>query len=261
MSRTLVPALLIVFASSGILFPYAGVQTATRTPVVVELFTSEGCSSCPPADALLIRLEKLQPVANAQIIVLGQHVDYWNQLGWADPFSSALFSRRQSEYAEAFGRDGIYTPQMIVDGQAEFNGSDASRAQSAIARAAAQPKAAMTVSCRAGSKPQSLRVQVQIAATPQGMSAREAEVILAVTESNLANDVPRGENAGRKIQHTGVVRLLKSLGRVDAATASLEAEIQLAAGWKSFNLTVVAFAQERVSRRILGAATTKVAEE
>jgi len=104
---------------------------AQRTPVLVELFTSEGCSSCPPADALLIQLER-QPIASAEIIVLSEHVDYWNRLGWTDPFSSAEVSRRQSRYSEAWGKDGVYTPQMVVDGRAELNGSDGRKAQQTI---------------------------------------------------------------------------------------------------------------------------------
>jgi len=106
-----------------------------RVPVVVELFTSEGCSSCPPADALLSRLERSQPLPGVRIIPLEEHVDYWNQLGWPDPFSSAQYRGRQNDYAtHVFFTDNIYTPQMIVGGQAGFSGGDGNRAQQEIAR-------------------------------------------------------------------------------------------------------------------------------
>jgi len=228
-------------------------ETGMPNPVLVELFTSEGCSSCPPADALLIRLEKLQPVPNARIIVLSQHVDYWNQLGWADPFSSALFSRRQSEYADAFGRDGIYTPQMVVDGQAEFVGSDAARAQQAIARAAAQPKAMVSVAFSEGAAADLGNIRVALAALPANLPIENADLLVAITEANLSSNVSRGENAGRSIQHTGVVRLLKSLGRAERSQASYEENVKLPAAWQRKNLMAVAILQDRKTRRILGA--------
>src|ERR1700731_1319218 len=105
-------------------------------PVIVELFTSEGCSSCPSADRMLARLEQTQPVPGAQVVAIEEHVDYWNQLGWTDPFSSPQFRARQNDYAVAFHASDIYTPQMVVNGQSQFVGSDANRAYHEIGAAA-----------------------------------------------------------------------------------------------------------------------------
>src|SRR5262249_1173683 len=108
-----------------------------RVPVIVELFTSEGCSSCPPADQLLSRLWDRQPVPGVRVIALEEHVDYWNQLGWTDPFSSALYRGRQNHYAtKLLFTDKIYSPQMIVGGEVGFSGGNSKRAQDEIARAA-----------------------------------------------------------------------------------------------------------------------------
>src|SRR3982074_1663188 len=106
-------------------FPAGG---ATRTPVVVELFTSEGCSSCPPAENLLSHMAEQQPIENAEVIALEEHVDYWNELGWVDPFSSREWTARQHAYAGVLGNGNAYTPQMVVDGKTEFVGSQSQKA-------------------------------------------------------------------------------------------------------------------------------------
>src|SRR6266851_780391 len=125
---------------------WGGDGSSGRSPVIVELFTSEGCSSCPPADDLLARLQKSQPVPNAEIIALEEHVDYWNELGWADPFSSSRYRERQNDYARIFQVDSVYTPQMVVNGQAGFSGSDSEQAYAQIGGAAGHGPAAVRLS-------------------------------------------------------------------------------------------------------------------
>jgi hypothetical protein len=232
-----------------------------RRAVVVELFTSEGCSSCPPADALLARLDQTQPVEGAEILPLALHVDYWNQLGWADPFSSHEFSVRQGEYAAAFGNDGVYTPQMVVDGVKEFNGSNASLAQEAIGKAAREPKGEVTLTHAASQSGEAVRITAQIEKFPKPTEGETVNVLLALTESGLASDVARGENSGRKLTHIGVVRSLKSLGGLPEAPGTsfkAETEVLIEKGWRRENLRAVVFAQERGTRRVLAAGSVKL---
>jgi hypothetical protein len=242
----------------------AGVD-AKRAPVVVELFTSEGCSSCPPADALLARLDETQPVAGAEVVALAQHVDYWNQLGWADPFSAHEFSERQGEYAARFGADGVYTPQMVVDGGAEFPGGNSGKALDAIASAAREPKAevVLTRASEQGDKSpetDALRLSVRVARLPKLSDGDTADVLLAVTESGLSSDVARGENAGRRLTHAGVVRRLTKIGYLSAATPPFAAEprVEIDKGWRRENLRAVVFLQEHTSGRVVGAAAIKL---
>src|SRR5579862_8474584 len=122
------------------------VDATMRSPVLVELFTSEGCSDCPPADALLGKLDRSQPVRNAQLVVLSEHVDYWNDIGWKDPYSSHEFSVRQGDYAHRFRLDSAYTPQMVVDGETQFVGSDERRAIETIEGAAKAAKVPVRLS-------------------------------------------------------------------------------------------------------------------
>lgn len=228
-------------------------------PVVVELFTSEGCSSCPPADALLAKLDQQRHVGNAEIITLEEHVDYWDQLGWRDPYSSPQWTQRQQDYAASFKNDGVYTPQMVVDGRSEFVGSSQSQAHSAIADAGLQPKADVAISANQAAPSQiQLKINVKMLPAP---ASHDAQVWLAVTESGLHSNVLRGENAGEDLHHAAVVRSLRKVG--DAKTNqessfSGEQEVLLDAAWKTENLRLVVFVQDPKSRHILGAASVRM---
>ena len=228
-------------------------------PVVVELFTSEGCSSCPPADEVLSKLDKMQPIQGVEVIALGEHVDYWNKLGWIDPYSSADFSRRQSRYSDAFNQDSVYTPQMIVDGRDEFAGGNMERSRATIAKAAQAPKANVQLaSSQDSNAPNSraVRLSVHLTNLPRLTAGDTAEVLLAITENNLRSEVSRGENAGRYLRHSAVVRQLTTLGDIGGSQNSFAAEptVNLDNGWQRDNLRAVAFVQERGTRRVLGAA-------
>jgi len=228
-------------------FSHAGL-----TPVLVELFTSEGCSSCPRADSVLSQLGRDQRVPGAEIIVLEEHVDYWDRLGWKDPFSSAAMSARQSEYSEALGRRDLYTPQMIVDGRTEFVGSSEAQALQAIGTASAMPKPAVQLSW-AGGDALAIRVEPLTNATRN----EAPQVYLAVAENMLHSDVKLGENAGRALEHDGVVRQLIAVGKTSTGSTRFSSTVSVRAApeWNRANLRAVVFVQERQSRRVLAAAS------
>jgi len=239
---------------------------ASEQTVVVELFTSEGCSSCPPADQVLSRLESprnpsvvrgkqgpLSIPAGVEVIALGEHVDYWDQLGWKDRFSSPLFSARQQDYGKAFHLESVYTPEMVVNGQKEVLGSDSRAVQEAINKAAREPRAQVAL---AMTSPQTVSFSVS-KLPPQ---SHESEILLGVTESGLVTPVLGGENSGRELRHAAVVRSLSSLGRLDPARPgeySAVAQLNLRQDWNRANLKLVLFVQDRVTRRILGAASVR----
>jgi hypothetical protein len=224
---------------------------AADVPVVVELFTSEGCSSCPPADELLAKLEKNQPVSGARLIVLSEHVDYWNRLGWRDPFSSADYTERQNQYSQAFRQDGPYTPEAVVDGRTGFVGSNGRDAKDAILDALKQPKA--TVALRVIAEGAGINLNIDVKNIP---GSKDADVILAITETGLQSNVKSGENSGRLLRHTGVVRRMTVLGKTKGDGYATQTSISLPKEWKRENLRAVVFLQDRRSKHIVGAATT-----
>ncbi len=207
-----------------------------RVPVLLELFTSEGCSSCPPADAMVLRLLAEQPVEGVEVVALSEHVDYWNRLGWRDPFSAGLFSARQEAYAPlAAGR--IYTPQVVVGGSFAVPGNDSGSVRSALQAAAGQPRGKVALQVRRdGGK--SITVAARAEALPQ-----EGTLLVAVVEDGLAVRVTAGENEGRTLPHAAVVRVLQSLGESKAGRAQGEVRLALEPGWSADKLRVVAFVQ------------------
>jgi hypothetical protein len=227
---------------------------AAPTPILIELFTSEGCSDCPAADVLLDKLVAAQPVSGAEIIALEQHVDYWDRLGWKDRFSSAAFTNRQQVYGARFGTESIYTPQMVVDGASEFVGSDAGAAQRAVSKSLGAPHGTLSIKVEpsAGGR---FTVSVTARDLPKPGRGDRADIIIALTEDHLKTDVKRGENHGRTLSHTGVVRQMLSIGEATSEESSTaRGEVSLAADWQRDAVKVVAFVQERRGRQVLASA-------
>lgn len=180
-------------------------QTPVR-PVLVELFTSEGCSDCPPADELLARLDQMQSIPGVQPIVLSEHVTYWNRDGWHDRFSFDAIDERQHQYAQQFSLNDVYTPQMVVDGTEQFVGNDAAKLIHALTQAATTPKLDLKIADAHRAADGSVNFSVQV---PAGT---KANLVAAVAESETTTQVGRGENAGRTLHNVAVVRALKDFG-------------------------------------------------
>jgi hypothetical protein len=207
---------------------------ARADAVVVELFTSQGCSSCPPADKLLPEL-----AARPSVIALAFHVDYWDHLGWKDTFSSPRWSARQAAYAQVLG-GGPYTPQLVVNGRAHVVGSDRARALAAIEAAARKSSVPVSVSARRDGA--GVRVSYAVPARQPG-----DQVLIALAESGLSTPVPRGENRGRTLRNDFVVRDL-----VEGAGPT--GEVLFPAADARQKLRVVVLVQARADREIRGAA-------
>jgi hypothetical protein len=209
-----------------------------RTPVLVELFTSEGCSSCPPADASLAGLARTQPVDGVELIALGFHVTYWDYLGWKDPYAAPEHSARQRRYALDGDDNRIYTPQMVVDGARSFVGND-EEARLQAAAAAKQPKVPLRLTTRVEGS------AVIVTVTMDTAPAKGLELWAALAEDGLSSEVKRGENAGRTLAHAAVVRTQVTLPAPKAMDGGFvsEARLKLGSGWKREHLRAVAVLQ------------------
>src|SRR3954454_3732604 len=225
---------------------------AAPNPILVELFTSEGCSDCPPADAFLKALDAAQPVPGAQLIVLEEHVDYWDDQGWRDPFSSHVLTLRQSDYVDHLRvKNGPYTPQMVVDGSEAFVGSDRPQAGRALAREVNVPKISVKIGSLHFERGKAL-AQVEIGPVPA-----KAEVFVAIALDHAQSQVLRGENGGRQLEHVAVVERLASIGKLNK-DEPLSKDVAIKVDHPEKDYRMVVFVQQGDGGKILGAAVARV---
>jgi hypothetical protein len=233
------------------------------SPVVVELFTSQGCSSCPPADHLLTQLGEDRELAG-RVIPLSFHVDYWNYIGWQDPFSSADWSSRQNHYSEAFRLGRVYTPQLVVNGRSECVGSEEGEVRRRIAEALQVPPAgriALRLDPAPSASPGTVKVGVDASLAEGAKVERDLGVWVALYETNLSTPVGKGENARRTLRNDYVVRRLVRAFTLPAQPGSRHSgEVALAIdpAWKRADLGVAAFLQDPKTLAIQGAAAERL---
>ena len=237
---------------------YAQEPNHASVPVFIELFTSEGCSSCPPADSWLEKIDASQPIPGAQAIVLSEHVDYWNHDGWKDPYSSSELTERQNIYAREFGLASPYTPQAIVDGQTELHLNDAQQTVSVFQKVATASMIPVTIGSVSmeGNGPAFLRAHIEIL----GQSAKlGADVYGAIALDHAESQVLRGENGGKHLTHVAVVEEMKKIGKLQKGRdLSLDFQTKLPSGVDPHNLRLVVFLQQPDQGKVLGAAMKRL---
>lgn len=221
-----------------------------RGAVLVELFTSEGCSSCPPADALLRQIDGKQTKDGRRIIGISEHVTYWNHLGWSDPFSNEVFTQRQNEYGRRFNLDSVYTPQMVIDGEDQLVGSDGDGLQRELDKSRNSQTTLNIVSIVPHGD--ALKVTYSLAG---GSSNKDAELVAVVADDEDRSSVARGENSGRVLTHVSVARLIK---RIPAKTSPEEQTLEISIPRSSATAQkqgrrLILFAQAKGQGRVLGA--------
>lgn len=249
---------LLISGLAGIAGPGPNQPPAAELkPVVVELFTSEGCSSCPPADRLLIELQETQVVPGIQVIPLGEHVDYWDRLGWKDPFSSRAFSDRQRDLGQELGLSQIYTPQMVINGTREFVGSRRADALRALREASEASSLGVELEAQPWKeRPDELELGIRVQGREENFPGRY-RIRLAITEDDLVSRVTRGENSGRVLHHAAVVRRLEEVTSCKLSQGRFETRtrLRLDPSWRRENLAIVVFVENPKTLEIVGAAS------
>ena len=235
---------LLVFGQSG---PAAAPEQ--RRPVLVELFTSEGCSDCPPADALLAQLDATQFVPGADAIVLSEHVTYWNHEGWNDPFSMPAMDERQQDYVSRFRLQGSYTPQVVVDGAFQAVGNSTAAVAQAVAQAAEAPKEPLAIE-------NAHWADGAAEFTVRGATSGAAALMVALAANGTRSEVARGENAGRTLHHVAVVRVLKDFGAgaTDGRALRLSSRSLAHGDEAAGSVRLVAFLVDRKTGHVLAVA-------
>lgn len=250
----LTAALAITCVSSRQRTEAAGAANDARNPILLELFTSEGCSSCPPADDWVQKLDSTQPISSAQIIVLSEHVNYWDHDGWKDPFDSAALTERQSAYAQKLGLPDVYTPQVILDGNTEVHLND----QKEVAQAFEKTDRAPAVSVRIDSVNVDggvLRGRVQVDGNSQ---EHRGDVYVVTALDHADTQVLKGENSGHHLSYVAVVENISKIGKLEKGkNFERDFNLQLKLGGDPKNLRVIAFVQEPNFGSVIGAAMEK----
>jgi hypothetical protein len=232
-------------------------NSSPTKPVLIELFTSEGCSSCPPADALLQKLDTFQPIPGAQLIVLSEHVTYWDQDGWKDPNSSASLTDRQNSYEGVLGEKTVFTPQVIVDGTQEMRLGDAQQTKELLEKAAAVPMIPVRIGDVTvdAANPNTLRAHIE---TDANFEKHNADVFVAIALDHVESQVIRGENGGKHLVHVAVVQELTKVGKLPKGKSFVQdVQLKLKPGTDPKNIRVVALVQESGPGKVLGAALRK----
>ena len=236
----------------GIVLALMTASALAQKTVLVELFTSEGCSSCPPADALLRQVNGSQTSAGQLVVGISEHVTYWNSLGWSDPFSSPLYTERQNTYSERFHLEGVYTPQMVINGAEQIVGSDRTALLHAVQQEGAQQP---RISLRILSVSISGRTLTVNFSTSGDLPKQGADLMAVLTDDSDRSNVLHGENSGRNLAHVAVARSLSRVTRVQAA-GERTVQIQIPASFQSTQgHHLILFAQTPGNGRVLGTDT------